>query len=148
LIQPFTGALFNIGIMVPSIIQLALTEFINNGQFASHIRKMRVLYNQRRLTLLAAIDQYLGAFITPMQNNAGMHFAVKITHPKLQQLGDIKLCQHLQKDNITSRSLSAYSLFPLPINQQGILLGFAPFTDKQLTDTAQKMAASFTKLVK
>ncbi|PCI85710.1 MAG: GntR family transcriptional regulator [Hyphomicrobiales bacterium] len=146
LVNPFTAASFNAGINVPNIIQLALTEFINNGQFTSHIRKMRVLYNERRLTLLSAIDQHLSQYIKPMSTNAGMHFAVKIIHPKLQILGDTQIAKHLRQNDISIRALSLYGLTPLPPTQQGLLLGFAPFTPAQLTQATVKMANIFTKL--
>ncbi|MGL1919490.1 MAG: PLP-dependent aminotransferase family protein [Hyphomicrobiales bacterium] len=147
LVKPFNTALFNSGLLVPNIIQLALTEFINSGQFMAHIRKMRVLYSQRRNALLAAIQTHLSAYIEPLENNAGMHFAVKIIHPKLQKIGDEKLCEILQQDNITIRSLSLYGLTPLSKNQQGLLLGFAPFTPEQLSQTAQKMATVLSRLI-
>lgn len=147
LVKPFSAALFNAGIMVPSLIQLALTEFINQGHFATHIRKMRVLYNERRLALLNAIDIHLSQYIQPMEANAGMHFAVKIIHPKLRQLGDHTLHNHLKKHDISSRALSTYGLQPLDIEQQGFLLGFAPFTTQELEKAVLKMAKIFANLV-
>lgn len=147
LVKPFSAALFNAGMLVPNIIQLALTEFINNGQFMSHIRKMRILYGQRRNALLTAIQTHLSNYLEPMENNAGMHFAVKIIHPKLQKLGDEKLSEILMQNQINMRSLSLYGLEPLPQAQQGLLLGFAPFTEQQLTQSTKKMAAIFAKLV-
>ncbi|MCJ8324468.1 MAG: PLP-dependent aminotransferase family protein [Rhizobiales bacterium] len=146
LVEAFTRAAFNAGIIVPTIMQLALTQFINNGQFMAHIRKMRVLYSQRREVILSAIDTHLSAYIKPLQTNAGMHFAVRLTHPKLQNLGDEYICQHLQNHNISARALSAYALQPLDVKQQGLLLGFAPFKSQQLIDAAQKMAVIFAKL--
>ena len=146
LVEPFNAALFNAGINVPNIIQLALTEFINSGQFTSHIRKMRVLYNTRRMALLNAIDEHISDYIKPMSTNAGMHFAVKIIHPKLQKLGDEKIAETLRQNNISIRALSLYGLTPLSPEQQGLLLGFAPFTPRQLTQATLKMADIFAKL--
>ncbi len=147
LISPFKTALFNSGMMVPNIMQMALTQFINEGQYMLHIRKMRTLYNARRIALLAAIKIYAADFISPMQSAAGMHFAVKFKHPKLLKLGDNYISEQLQKHNISNRPLSAYALQALEPDQQGLLLGFAPFTEKQLTDATHKMVNVFNKLV-
>jgi GntR family transcriptional regulator/MocR family aminotransferase len=39
---------------LPALVQLALADFIAEGHFARHLRRMRVLYRQRREVLLAA----------------------------------------------------------------------------------------------
>ena len=41
---------------LPAMIQLALADFIAEGHFARHLRRMRVLYRARREALLAALE--------------------------------------------------------------------------------------------
>ena len=43
-----------------TLYQAALTDFIREGHFARHIRKMRMLYMQRRSALVEAIQRRLG----------------------------------------------------------------------------------------
>src|SRR5262249_54793613 len=39
---------------LPSVTQLALADFIADGHYARHVRRMRVLYRERRDALIAA----------------------------------------------------------------------------------------------
>jgi len=56
--------------------QAVMAEFIREGHFARHIRRMRPIYAARRRTLVAAIEQELGDRVTIAGDAAGMHLAV------------------------------------------------------------------------
>ncbi|MBV8158489.1 MAG: PLP-dependent aminotransferase family protein, partial [Dyella sp.] len=43
-----------------TLFQLAMTDFIREGHFARHIRTMRVLYRERRVALIEAIERWMG----------------------------------------------------------------------------------------
>ena len=45
----------------PTFNQEVLAEFIAEGHFARHIRRMRVLYNERRTALAESINKELGS---------------------------------------------------------------------------------------
>ncbi|MUL37101.1 PLP-dependent aminotransferase family protein [Gloeocapsopsis dulcis] len=65
----------------PLLEQHALTNFINEGHLESHIRRMRILYAERRKTLVQALTQHLGNQVTIMGENAGMNVMVQFhTH--------------------------------------------------------------------
>src|SRR6201996_7011562 len=53
--------------------QAVLAEFIAEGHFTSHIRKMRTLYGQRRQTLLDAAAQRYGEAFAAVGGDAGLH---------------------------------------------------------------------------
>ncbi len=42
------------------MMQLTLAEFIREGHYASHIRRMRLIYGKRRAALVGMIKQQLG----------------------------------------------------------------------------------------
>ena len=65
----------------PLLEQYVLTDWITQGHFERHIRKMRQLYNLRRQALIAAFQKYFGDRVTILGANAGIHVMVKIeTH--------------------------------------------------------------------
>jgi GntR family transcriptional regulator / MocR family aminotransferase len=65
----------------PLLEQHALTDFINEGHLESHIRRMRILYAERRRILVQALNQYLGNQVTIIGENAGMNAMVQFyTH--------------------------------------------------------------------
>src|SRR5262249_59285475 len=55
LVDPFASALSLLSRYVPLLPQLALCDFIAEGHFARHLRRMRVLYAERREALLGAL---------------------------------------------------------------------------------------------
>jgi GntR family transcriptional regulator/MocR family aminotransferase len=62
----------------PLLEQYALTDWITEGHFERHIRRMRHLYNQRRQVLVSALKHYLGSRVTILGENAGIHLMAKI----------------------------------------------------------------------
>ena len=56
-----------------TLFQLALNDFIRQGHFARHIRRMRVLYAERRRLLIAALNKYAGGKLEIVSAEAGMH---------------------------------------------------------------------------
>lgn len=56
-----------------SIYQLALTEFIKSGELASHIRRMKKVYHQRRDSLLQLLDIHFQGKYHVFGKDAGMH---------------------------------------------------------------------------
>ena len=53
--------------------QQVLAEFIENGSFATHIRKMRVAYAQRQSLLLANLREKANGLLEVEPSEAGMH---------------------------------------------------------------------------
>ncbi|MEO0987083.1 MAG: PLP-dependent aminotransferase family protein [Cyanobacteria bacterium J06639_14] len=62
----------------PMLEQYALADFLTEGHFERHIRRMRHLYNQRRQVLVKALQDYLGSSVTILGENAGIHLMAKI----------------------------------------------------------------------
>jgi GntR family transcriptional regulator/MocR family aminotransferase len=56
---------------LPSLVQLALADFIVEGHFARHLRRMRVLYRARREALLAAAEASGRLRVRP--TDSGLH---------------------------------------------------------------------------
>jgi GntR family transcriptional regulator/MocR family aminotransferase len=53
-----------------------MADFIREGHFARHIRRMRVLYHERRSALVDSIHQELGSRVEVLGSEAGMHLTV------------------------------------------------------------------------
>ena len=57
----------------PSINQAILAEFIAEGHFARHLRRMRGLYEERQEFLVAEMKKQLGGALEVQKAKAGMH---------------------------------------------------------------------------
>jgi GntR family transcriptional regulator / MocR family aminotransferase len=55
---------------LPALVQLAVADFIAEGHFARHLRRMRVVYRNRREAVLAAADD-IGLAVRP--TDSGLH---------------------------------------------------------------------------
>jgi GntR family transcriptional regulator/MocR family aminotransferase len=62
----------------PILEQRALASFIADGSFERHLRRMRVLYRERRAALLAALRRAIGHDATVIGDRAGMHLVVRL----------------------------------------------------------------------
>ena len=62
----------------PILEQRALTAFMVDGSFERHLRRMRVLYGERRVALLATLQRNLGDTVEVIGEGAGMHLVVRL----------------------------------------------------------------------
>ncbi|MBB2148266.1 MocR-like pyridoxine biosynthesis transcription factor PdxR [Pedobacter gandavensis] len=73
LAQQFTIAKAVIDRQSPVIDQAILTEFILEGHFSRHLRRMRLVYRKAQEDLVALLKQHLGDFLRVETTDAGMH---------------------------------------------------------------------------
>ncbi len=100
--------------------QAALADFIDQGHHAAHIRRMRLVYAERRQMLHTLITQRLGpGHIHPHDSTAGLHLVMNLP----QGLSDREVLRHAANAGVVVRALSDYHLSPSPA--PGLLLGFA-----------------------
>jgi GntR family transcriptional regulator/MocR family aminotransferase len=104
--------------------QLALAEFMASGQFASHVRRMRKLYRQRRDFLNGRVAQRFGDRLERVQADGGMHSVFLLP----DGIADDKLCQVLQARGLGIRPLSRY-YGGVVRQQQGLVIGFAGYRE-------------------
>ena len=58
-----------------ALYQSVMTEFIADGHFARHIRRMRMLYMDRRASMVKAIAEEMDGKLEVIGSDAGMHLA-------------------------------------------------------------------------
>ncbi len=63
----------------PMIEQRVLADFINEGHWERHLRRMRTLYDKRRQALVHALETHFGDRVTIMGENAGMHLMIRFS---------------------------------------------------------------------
>jgi GntR family transcriptional regulator/MocR family aminotransferase len=105
----------------PIAMQPVLTEFIQSGHFAAHIRRMRTLYSERQSVLLEALNEKLPDVLSAQPDDAGMHIVADLT-PKLA-LHDTEIARKVSKRKISVYPLSGF--FIGPPNRNGLVFGYA-----------------------
>lgn len=122
--------------------QAALAEFINTGQFATHIRHMRRLYAARCDHLSGLINEYLGDWLLPRPACGGFHFAAMFTNKVAGKLQDTDITEAALKQDIGLRALSSLHAPGTPI-KQGLLIGFAGTEDTDAIAAVQTLRTLF-----
>lgn len=117
--------------------QLALAQFLRDGQFALHLRRMRRLYRQRRDALVTALELHLGTVGSVHGGSAGMHLAFQLNDAAL----DDKLLSELAlKKGILAPALSAHASGARSNGWNGFLLGYAQVPAEQIDAQVQVLA--------
>jgi GntR family transcriptional regulator/MocR family aminotransferase len=119
LVEPFASALSLIARYAPLLPQLALAEFIAGGHFARHLRRMRVLYAERREALLSALRAELDEQIEIVGSSAGLEMVARL-RPGVSDRRVTKLAMGMQLEMVP---LSWYAI--RPAQRGGLVLGFA-----------------------
>ena len=101
------------------LTQLTLAEFIREGHYAAHVRKMRQLYGKRRDALVAVIERTLGPEYVLHQSHAGLHLILALPG----SIDDVALSAELEQRGVLTRPLSGYYMGSGRRN--GLLLGYA-----------------------
>lgn len=106
----------------PTHIQAALADFINEGSFLRHIRKMRRLYQQKYQAMLDAIQGEFGNQWQVISQAAGLHITVQWQ----QGPNEMEFVAAAKQQQITVRPLSYYQAHPNADkrNWQAVILGF------------------------
>lgn len=111
------------------LVQLTLAEFIREGHYAAHVRRMRQLYSRRRAALVAVISATLGPAFLGQQSNAGLHLVLSLP----DSIDDVAVAAELEQKGVLTRPLSAYYL--QGTSRRGLLLGYACVDEDQMAAT-------------
>ena len=117
----------------PSIDQAVLTDFIEEGHFSRHIRRMRALYAERQAALIAAAKKELHGLLEINADEAGMHLVGWLP----ENICDVTASQKAAAQGVEVKPISAYSSAPL--NRGGLILGYTAFTNGQIRNGVQRL---------
>lgn len=120
-----------------TLYQSVMTDFIREGHFARHIRRMRMLYSERRTALVTAIREHLGKKLQVIGAEAGMHL-VALLQPGISDVAVSKKAAHM---GISVMPLSTCYL--KPPTRGGLILGFGGTDARQIHDGMRKLAQCF-----
>ncbi len=119
----------------PSIDQAVLTDFLNEGHFIRHLRRMRTLYAERQEILLEALQRELQGLLEANQHQTGMHLIGWLA----DDLSDQKAEAEAFKQGVFAQSLSSFRLKYR--RSPGLVLGYAGYDERQLRVGARRLAA-------
>jgi len=117
--------------------QLALAEFLQSGQFALHLRRMRRVYRQRRDALVAALQEHVGSVAEVHGASAGMHLVLRFLDA---QLDDASISAQAREQGIIAHALSSHALQGENA-WRGLMLGYAQIPQEDMDGLVRRLAA-------
>jgi GntR family transcriptional regulator/MocR family aminotransferase len=121
-----------------TINQAVMCDFIEEGHFGRHLRKMRQVYKLRYEVLRDSINNQLGDIATLETANAGLQTILWLP----QKMNDITIAKEARKQGLELLPVSPYYLGKNV--KQGLILGFSAVNEKQIRQGVEKLA----KLIK
>jgi GntR family transcriptional regulator / MocR family aminotransferase len=139
LVGVFSAAQASLGGSPPSLEQAVLADFITEGYFVRHVRRMRTLYAERQGALLRALQRELAGMLEVPAFESGMHLLGWLP----EGTDDRTLGERAAKAGVAVRPLSAF--YATPSRRGGLLLGFAALRPSQIRDGVRQLAAALRR---
>jgi GntR family transcriptional regulator/MocR family aminotransferase len=126
----------------PSLPQAVFVDFMKEGHFARHIRRVRSLYRERRSVLAEALARELGSVVELIGDSAGMHLAVALK----RGLRDLPIAEGAARQGLWTMPLS--SCYLGKPSRQGLVLGYGGTSVAEIPAAVQRLrrvVASFDR---
>lgn len=138
LVAPFQAARRLADMAPPSLTQAAMADFMAEGHFARHLRRMRALYGERRAAFLAACARHLTPFGTVTPPEAGLH-SVLWLRPGTDDRAAAELAGAA---GFACPALSGYRLHPGP---PGLVLGWGAVAAGRMDTVMARLAEALAE---
>ncbi|HJZ82116.1 MAG TPA: PLP-dependent aminotransferase family protein [Pyrinomonadaceae bacterium] len=136
LFDPFVRARSLSGHQSPTLEQAVLADFISEGHFARHIRRMRSLYAERQSALVKAGRRELQGFLELPPNDAGMHLMGWLP----EGVDDRAAFHAAAEHGVEVTPLSAYCLEQR--NRGALRLGYTGYSPREIWSGVRRLAAA------
>jgi GntR family transcriptional regulator / MocR family aminotransferase len=135
LVRAFSLAREMFDLFSPTLYQAVLTDFIREGHLARHIRRMRMLYQERHDVLTEALRKQIGPTIEIVTAKAGMHLIVRLP----AAMDDLKIALAASRAGIVVTPLSiCYQRKP---RRGGLILGYGGSDQQQIREGVGTLAS-------
>jgi GntR family transcriptional regulator/MocR family aminotransferase len=121
-------------IFSPTLYQLALRDFLTDGHFARHLRRMRATYLCRRDALVNGLQRRLPQMLTIANADAGMHLTAWL----LSRGDDREVVRRAAAHGISVTALS--SCYAGKASKMGLVLGFGGADETQIGRAVEMLA--------
>jgi GntR family transcriptional regulator/MocR family aminotransferase len=137
LAEAFDRAVSITGHFAPMVLQCALSDFILEGHFASHLKRMRRLYARRQKEFVELCNNRLGRWLKVSENDSGMQVTGRFVRP----FDDIKFAAAALRRGVHVQPLSINFHYDKP--EHGLLLGFAALDERETRRAVAALQAAF-----
>ncbi|MCT7327468.1 MocR-like pyridoxine biosynthesis transcription factor PdxR [Ralstonia mojiangensis] len=114
----------------PTLLQAAVADFMDEGHFARHVKRMRALYGQRRMLIAHALERAFGDRLHVELPPGGVQFAVRFVDGPDGPVDDVAVAARAREAGLAVLPLSIwYATGRMPHVPRGLVIGFANIAD-------------------
>jgi GntR family transcriptional regulator/MocR family aminotransferase len=139
LVDVFSAASNLISRHPPSLQQVVLTDFIDQGHLARHIRRMRTLYMERQADFIEAARCEVGGLLEISAPEAGIHVVGRLP----SGVDSRAAARSAAANGVETKPLSNY--FQNDSGPNGLILGYGAFTKRQTLAGMRKLGAALAR---
>ncbi|AGA28919.1 MocR-like pyridoxine biosynthesis transcription factor PdxR [Singulisphaera acidiphila] len=136
LVNAFVAALALAGGPPPLHTQAVLADFFTEGHFLRHIRRMRALYAERQEALVRAAKAELCGLLEVVPSETGLQVMSWLD----EGINDRAASRWADAAGVVAPPLSSYTLEPS--SRQGLLLGYAAHSPRQIREGMRRLATA------
>ncbi|MBX3493596.1 MAG: PLP-dependent aminotransferase family protein [Parvibaculum sp.] len=138
LVDAFGTAIRITGHVPPATVQGALADFIGEGHYGGHVRRMRALYAERRALLLKALDNELAPWLEAAPGEGGLQLSAFLA----DSADDTAMARAAAEADI---HISPLSLYRLETGRPGLYMGYASVPEAEIGKAATRLAGLLAK---
>jgi GntR family transcriptional regulator/MocR family aminotransferase len=114
----------------PTLLQAAVTDFIEQGHFARHLKRMRALYGERRMLMMRALELAFGERLIVDLPPGGIQFTVQFAGGPDGPVDDVAVASRAREMGLAVLPLSIwYANRRSRRALSGLVIGFANIAD-------------------
>jgi len=114
----------------PTLLQAAVADFIGQGHFARHVKRMRALYGQRRMLIAQALEQAFGERLIVDLPPGGIQFTIRFPERQDGPVDDVAVASRAREAGLAVLPLSIwYANGRMRRTPRGLVIGFANISD-------------------
>jgi GntR family transcriptional regulator/MocR family aminotransferase len=133
LVEAFVGAKSLVDRCPPLVPQMVVTDFIEEGYFERHLRRMRTLYAERQSVLVEALTAQLGPWLDVNADEAGLHLTAFLN----RALDGTAVAEAAEARGVVAPPLSFYSAQTL--DRDGLVLGYAAVDAEAIREGVERL---------
>jgi GntR family transcriptional regulator/MocR family aminotransferase len=142
LVDAFTAARSVFSRFSPVVEQAALTDFIVEGHFARHIRRMRALYAERQAVMVEEAARELGGLLEVRPDEAGMHLVGWLP----EGIDDRSASASANSQGVEAPALSHFCIERRLAG--GLILGYAGYARREIRSGVTQLAAALRSVTR
>ena len=137
LLKTFIKARYLVDRQPSSLAQAVVADFIEEGHFAAHIRRMRLQYRDQRDVLVAALRHRLGNEMTVDPPDQGMHLVAYLR----RGLSDVAIERAARDQGVIVRAMSG--LYAAAPPRSALVIGFSGYPRQMIPPAVTRLAKAF-----